>query len=237
MKSKVTFIAWCVALSLLTSTPASADMSACQSAVGTSVKERIEDLTTCIVKGGNGAGMTGFLFVLRGASYAELGDVDKALNDYNAAIKLEPDIAIAYDLRGEAFANRGDWSSAQADFDSSIAHTSGRPSLAGTVAEKAWLFATWPDPAMRDGARAVLLGLRAIRLHNNAYVHDVLAAAYAETGRFDDAEREEMDAISLARGKGYDRSLPGFKERLALYLAKMPYHTRLPFPLTPHVDL
>ena len=189
------------------------------------------------MKGSNGAGMTGFLFLLRGASYAELGDADKALNDYSAAIKLEPDIDIAYDLRGEVFANRGDWSSAQADFDASIAHSGSRGSLAAAVAEKAWLFATWPDPAMRDGPNAVALALRAIKLRNNALNHDVLAAAYAETGRFDDAAREEADAISRVHGKTDDRELPGFKERLALYGAKMPFHTRLPFPLSPRVDL
>lgn len=229
--------AWCAALCLLSTTPAMADMSACQSAVGTSVNERISDLTTCILKGRNGASANGFLYTLRGASYAELGQTDKAIIDYTTAIGLNPDFSITFALRGAIFANRGDFSSAQADFDSAIAHATGGENVAASLSMKAWLLATWVDPAMRDGPRAVALTLKAIKRRDLANFHDVLAAAYAETGQFDKAIGEESAAISRVRGKDREIELPGYKERLALYLANMPYHTKLPFPLPPHVDL
>ena len=237
MKSVMTQIGWCAALSLLTASPAIADVSACQSAVGTSVKERIADLTTCIFKGKNGVSMNSYLYVLRGISYAELGDVDKAFKDYSTAIALAPDEDAAFAFRGEILANRGDWASAQADFDSAIAHTTANLNVSVSLAFKAWLFATWPDPAKRDGAKAVTLALRALKLRNNALTHDVLAAAYAETGQFNNAVREESAAISRVRGKAGEREAPGYKARLAVYQAGMPYHTQTPFPLPPRLEL
>ena len=237
IKPVMTQIAWCAALSVLTATPAIAEVSACQSAVGTSVKERIADLTTCIFRGKNGVSMNSYIYVMRGISYAELGDMDKAFNDYSTAIELTPDQDAAFDLRGEIFANRGDWSRAQADFDSAIAHTAAGVNTSVSLAYKAWLFATWPDTAMRDGARAMTLALRAIKLRDGALTHDVLAAAYAEAGQFDNAVREESAAISRARGKAGERELPGYKARLVLYEAGMPYHTNTPFPLPPRLEL
>ena len=234
----MTRIAWWAALSLLTTTPAMADMSACQSAVGTSVRERIADLTTCISKGKNGVSTNSYLYVLRGISYGELGDADKAFKDYSTAIELTPDLDAAFDFRGEIFANRGDWASAQADFDNAIKYTTAGSNVWVSLAFKAWLFATWTDPKMRDGARAVTLALRAVKLRDDALPHDVLAAAYAEVGQFDDAMHQESAAISRVRGKTDKRELlPGYKARLALYEAGMAYHTQRPFPLPQHLEL
>jgi tetratricopeptide (TPR) repeat protein len=236
MTEVVTRFAWCAALCLITATPAVADMSACQSAVGTNVKERIADLTTCIVKGRNGASENSFLYMLRGASHSEVGEEDAALKDYSTAIELHPEENLAHIFRGEIFADRGEWSSAQADFDSAAVHAT--PStLSASLVRKAWLFATWSDSTMRDGPRAITLARKAIKARDNPYGHDVLAAAYAEAGQFDNAAREEGVAISRLSGRSKDEALPGYRERLALYQANMPYHTRRPFPHGPRVEL
>ena len=236
MKAVVTRFAWCAALCLLAATPAVAEMSACQSAAGTSAKERIADLTTCIERGHNGASMNAFLYLLRGASYAETGDMYDAFKDYSTAIDMDPRENVAFALRGQLFANRGDWARAQADFDRAIAQAMPGDRSA-FLAHKAWLFATWSDPAMRDGATAVTLAQKANKLRDTAYTRDVLAAAYAEAGQFDDAVREESAAIGRLPEREKDKVLPGYKERLALYQAHLPYHTRSPFPVAPHVDL
>ncbi len=237
MKSARMRAAWCAALGLLAATPAVAEVSACQSAVGTNVQERIAELTVCIFRGKNGASMNSYLYTLRGLSYAELGEVDKAFSDYNTAVGLNPDMNAAFDFRGEIFANRGDWSSAQADFSSAIAHTRAGVNVSASLAHEAWLFATWPDASKRDGAKALALALKAIKLEKNVDNHDVLAAAYAEAGQFDNAMLEESAAISRARGKDYERQLPGYKARLALYQANMPFHTQTPFPFGPRLEL
>ena len=53
----------------------------------------------------------------------------------------------------------------------------------------AWLLATSPEASLRDGARAVELAQRAVRLTGGREPDalDTLAAAYAEAGRFAEA--------------------------------------------------
>ncbi len=225
------------ALCLLAGKPAAAEVSACQSAVGVSMQEQIADLTTCIRRGHNGASFNGYLYVLRGASYAEAGDIDNALKDYGSAIELTQDIDVAFDLRGRLLANRGDWSGAQAEFERAIKVMRSRQNLAVFLADQAWLFATWPDSQMRDGPRALTLALKATKLHPGPDGHDALAAAYAETGQFESAVREEASAINGLRGASDDIVLAGYKTRLALYQANTAYHTKMPFPIAPRVDL
>src|SRR5438105_13267555 len=53
----------------------------------------------------------------------------------------------------------------------------------------AWVFATAPDASLRNGTRAVELAERALKLAGgiNPILYRTLAAAYAESSRFDDA--------------------------------------------------
>jgi TPR repeat protein len=62
----------------------------------------------------------------------------------------------------------------------------------------AWLLATSRYERLRDGATAVVEARRATELDSSATTLDTLAAAYAETGDFDDAiatQRAAIDAI------------------------------------------
>src|SRR5206468_2705273 len=63
----------------------------------------------------------------------------------------------------------------------------------------AWLLATSPDPAVRDGERALRLAARAVELtaSRNPQVLDTQAAAQAASGRFAAAVATERDAIQL----------------------------------------
>ncbi len=74
--------------------------------------------------------------------------------------------------------------------------------LAGTsgwgINNYAWLLATSPDSAIRDGERAVSLmeELLSRGRREGAWV-DTLAAAYAEAGRFDEAVETQEEALTL----------------------------------------
>jgi lipoprotein NlpI len=56
----------------------------------------------------------------RGAEWSAKGAHDRAITDYDAAIKLNPKSAEAYHNRGSAWANKGDPERAIADYDAAI---------------------------------------------------------------------------------------------------------------------
>jgi len=56
----------------------------------------------------------------RGIAYARLGEYDKAVKDYDKAIKLKPDLAEAYYNRGLAYAKQQKYDEAIKDYDEAI---------------------------------------------------------------------------------------------------------------------
>ena len=89
-----------------------------------------------------------------------------------------------------------------------------------------WVLATDPNPQVRDGAHAVQLAERACALASPpaAANFDTLAAACAETGRFDESVRAMTKAVALATAAGQTGSLAKFQSRLELYRQGRPYH-------------
>lgn len=88
----------------------------------------------------------------------------------------------------------------------------------------AWQRATNPDPAARDGARAVELAQKAIKLQGGRtpLLLDVLAAALAESGDFDAAVKTAKEGLALAVGKDATFA-KGLAKRLALYEQQKPF--------------
>ena len=56
----------------------------------------------------------------RGISYAEKGEYDQAIADYEATLQINPDHAIAFHNRGLAYFDKGDYDRAIADFDEAL---------------------------------------------------------------------------------------------------------------------
>ena len=89
--------------------------------------------------------------------------------------------------------------------------------------ELARFLAVCSDSKLRDGPAAVAFAKRAVaatKPANPSYL-DTLAAAYAETGEFDQAISAEQQAIALLKEGPASR---GFALRLELYKARKPYH-------------
>jgi tetratricopeptide (TPR) repeat protein len=57
---------------------------------------------------------------VRAAAYANLGQYDEAIADYDEAIHLTPNAAPLYVYRGMVFASKGDFASALADANAAI---------------------------------------------------------------------------------------------------------------------
>lgn len=107
-------------------------------------------------------------------------------------------------------------------------------STAGNLAAKnnfAWMLATDPAAAIRDGAKAVTV-IKPIALMYRDWQHlDTLAAAYAELGEFDAARRAQRSAIDAFAasddpGRTVDDAaglLQQMRSRLTLYQNGLPY--------------
>jgi len=85
----------------------------------------------------------------------------------------------------------------------------------------AWLLATAPHDQLRDGGRAVVLAERAAEAMGfaSAEVLDVLAAAYAEVGRFEMAVRTAQKAVALSADGAND----ALRRRCDLYERGLPF--------------
>ncbi len=98
----------------------------------------------------------------------------------------------------------------------------------------AWLRATCPEAALRDGAAAIELAQRAIGLSGGKTPEmlDTLAAAYAEAGMFSKATETVGEALDLARQQNKAVLVEKLKARLWLYETGTPY--RQPQPSSKH---
>src|SRR5262245_66345265 len=56
----------------------------------------------------------------RGNAYTAKGDYDRAVQDYDQSIKLDPNYARAFNNRGVAYQKKGEYDRAIEDFDASI---------------------------------------------------------------------------------------------------------------------
>jgi len=145
-----------------------------------------------------------------------------ALAQYRRAVEVRPaepaarfNLMLALATNGEAAAAR-----AQLDTIARLAPRAAEPWLA-----LAWLWATDADPAVRRPADAVSSAQHGVRLASRADARalDVLAAAHAAAGNFDEAERLARQAHSLARNAGDESAAGRIVERLALYVQRRAY--------------
>ena len=91
--------------------------------------------------------------------------------------------------------------------------------------QTAWILATSPDPSVRDGARAVELATRAIRLSDGQEprAFDALAAALAETEEFSAAVDAAEQASTIALTRGDAALADAIEQRTRLYRQGLPY--------------
>ena len=216
--------AWALIALLGAATPALADFSGCESAyTRKDPREQIDLYTVCLTKGGLPPSQRAGAFNNRGVAHLQLGETDKAFEDFDVAVQLEPDWGTAYLNRGDVFASRGEWAKAKADFDQAVRVGPTGEIRADALRHDAWLLATCPDSAIRDGHRAVELAQKAIKREDGPTFRDTLAAADAEAAQFDQAQLEEARAIELARSKGQTDLLAAFEARLELYRKGVPF--------------
>lgn len=158
----------------------------------------------------------------RGLALCRAGHFQAAIRDYDKLISIDPNEVVHLQNRGETYNDSGEYAKALADFQQAL-HLADRWSRPMVHRSLARLWATCPDAKFRDGKRAVRGAKKLLR--GNGYVppidYDTLAAAYAESGDFEEAIKWQSKAVATA--KGDDEFIRQLRERLELYRAGKPY--------------
>lgn len=160
----------------------------------------------------------------RGIGYADQEDYERAIRDYNQAIRLDPTLASAYNNRAYVHWKKKDYSRALLDYDQAI-RLDEKFALAYNGRGNVYA-------AKNNYDRAILDYNQAIRLDsNNAVAYHNRGIAYRKKGDYDRAIQDYNEAIRLNpkdplvyndrgityRNKGdYDRAIQNYNEAIRL---------------------
>jgi tetratricopeptide (TPR) repeat protein len=125
------------------------------------------------------------------------GQVREAIAQYRRALEIRPDYALVHESLGGLLEREGQAREAVDHYQRALEI---EPGFAAATISLAWILATSPDAAVRNGQRAVVLAEAAQRLSDgsNPTVIATLAAAYAEAGRFREASEKATSALQMA---------------------------------------
>lgn len=153
-------------------------------------------------------------YVSRSNAWLAKKDYDKAIVDQTEVIRLEP-TGKRYRHRAGIWLTKKDYEKAIADYGDAIRL---EPKDHMTLVILSRMLATLPEARFRDGKRALELAKKAQELDSNFPCLEVLAAAYAELGNFEEAIRWQEKAVQHPLATGLlDPSI-----RLKLYHDKKP---------------
>jgi tetratricopeptide (TPR) repeat protein len=155
------------------------------------------------------------------------GRTDEAIAHYKKALELRPDSADAHANLGSAFLEKGRVQDAIAAYRNALRIS---PENVPAQTNLAWLLATSSDPSLRNGSEAIRLAEQAdsesSRSENHPIVLRILAAAYAESGRFTEAKKAAQQALQEAEMQGNSTLSNALRDEIALYELGLPYHKK-----------
>ena len=151
-----------------------------------------------------------------GAALAKAGRVADAIEQFRVARHLRPDLPEARFGLASAYVQAGQLRAAVAELE---AFLHDRPDVVPAEMMLAWVLATAADVQVRDGQRAVRVAEAALRRAGaeSPDALNVLAAAYAAAGRFDDAVATAERALAAAQRTGHTALSDALPARIAHY--------------------
>jgi tetratricopeptide (TPR) repeat protein len=155
------------------------------------------------------------------------GKREEAIRHYQEALQARPDYAQARFRLGDTYFLEGRIAAAVAEWREGLRL---QPNETPVLDRAARALATSPDASVRNGAEAVELAERAMRLSGGREpgILDTLAAAYAEAGRFPEAVRTARRALALATQQNKQALTEALKARIALYETASPLREKAP---------
>ncbi len=157
-----------------------------------------------------------------GVALIQQGKVEEALSRFQAALDVRPDFSEAHNNLGKILAQVGRGKEAAEHYRASLKL---HPDNPDTLANLAWLLATSPDPATRNGMQAIYLARRADQFAGgrDPLAYRALAAAFAESARFAEAIATAEHALKIAETAGDTGLAQSLREQLELYRKGSPF--------------
>jgi tetratricopeptide (TPR) repeat protein len=145
----------------------------------------------------------------------------EAISEYDDVLLLDPENFLALRSRGDAYLNVGQHAEAIADFEKALKI---EPEDTTILNNLAWVLATSPQGDLRDGKRAVELATKACELTEYKLPHilSTLAAAFAESGNFDNAVEWSQKAVAMDDPENDEQ----LAKELASYQKKQPWREK-----------
>jgi tetratricopeptide (TPR) repeat protein len=153
------------------------------------------------------------------------GQMDAAIRQYQEAIRLRPAYAEALGAMAGTLDGQGKYAEAIRCYQAAL---KAQPDQDGLLNNLAWLLATCPDAAFRNGTEAVRLATRACELTGYAkpLLIGTLAAAQAEAGDFPAAIATAERAAALATDLHLEEIAAKNRELIQLYRQGQPFHEK-----------
>jgi len=145
----------------------------------------------------------------------------EAMVHYRKLLEIEPDNVEARNILGTALIQQGRVREAIEQWQEALAI---EPENGNAASNLAWVFATCPEDSIRDGHRAIELAEKALRISAGKIpmIFRILAAAYAENGRFSQAIETAQRGAELANIEGNPGLAAELQSNIALYQTGRP---------------
>ena len=161
-------------------------------------------------------------FMALGEAYGKQGRYGEAEPHLSQAVRLSPDLPESHYSMAIVLVKRRREEDAITHYREAIKLN---PDMGAALNNLAWIYATHPRSDLRDAEEAVRLAERACQLSDRKVPSrlNTLAAAYAATGRFDEAVATAEEAIQLAIERGQQGAVAKIQPHLELYQQQRPY--------------
>jgi tetratricopeptide (TPR) repeat protein len=161
-----------------------------------------------------------------GIILAKQGNFKDSVYHYKKALQINPEYPGAYYNLGKIFSAQGKIEEAIFYYQKALYCSS---NMTQALYNLSWILATCEDGNYRNGTEAVKLAERLCRItrYKQPLALDALAAAYAETGKFDAAVLTAKKGLKLALNQGPEELALALRKRLQLYQTKHSYGQNL----------
>jgi Flp pilus assembly protein TadD len=149
------------------------------------------------------------------------GQLHQAIAHLQKELQVNPASAEAHNDLGIAWSQQGRIDQAINEWQKTLEL---QPGNLNAYCNLVWVLATFPDGAIRSGAKAVALGEHALKLSGakDPRIYRLLAAAYAENRQFDKAIETAQRGSELATKQGNYTAANALESNIDLYRKSLP---------------